>query len=95
MKQDLLVDLLASAEARGECVDTYDDFAAFFLTSWDAGGAIRSVASVFPNGLRWRLPGLRLRYHMVGGVLFKSQNVPGSESFETLEHARDHMCRWL
>ena len=33
---------------------------------------------------------------MVGGVHYRTtQNVPGSESFDTLEEARNYMCGWL
>ena len=92
-KQDLLLDLLASARARGARVDTLEAFAAVFQQSWERGGGLRNVASQFPNGRKWRL---RLREHVVGGVPYKvNQLVPGSESFDTLDGARDYMCGWL
>ena len=92
-KQDLLLDLLASARARDARVDTLEAFAAVFQQSWERGGGLRNVASQFPNLLKWRL---RLRDHVVGGVPYKAnQLVPGSESFDTLEEARDYMCGWL
>ena len=92
-KQDLLLDLLASARARDARVDTLEAFAAVFQQSWERGGGLRNVASQFPNLLKWRL---RLRDHVVGGVPYKvNQLVPGSESFDTLEEARDYMCGWL